>query len=72
MNETIDLLARANSVCWCGHVLRRVDGHVLTRALVLRMKGRPKRTWKKQVVEHWFEKGRCICGVLALIRLLLG
>ena len=29
--STIDLLAVANSVCWYGHVLRRVDGHVLRR-----------------------------------------
>ena len=29
LNETMDLLANANSVCWYGHVLRREDGHVL-------------------------------------------
>ena len=28
-NETIDLLAMASSVRWCGHVLIREDGHVL-------------------------------------------
>ena len=26
LNETIDQLAMANSVRWCGHVLRREDG----------------------------------------------
>ena len=31
LNETIDQLAMANSVCWNGHVLRREDGHVLRR-----------------------------------------
>ena len=31
LNETIDQLAVANSVCWYGHVLRRKDGHVLRR-----------------------------------------
>ena len=47
-NETVDRLAMANSVYWYGNVLRRafdleVDGQ--------RKKGRPKRTWKKQVEE---------------------
>ena len=41
-------------VCWYGHVLMREDGHVLRRALDFevesqRKKGRPKRTWKKQM-----------------------
>ena len=31
LNETIDQLA--SSAHWYGHVLRRVDGHVLRRAL---------------------------------------
>ena len=51
--ETIDQLAMVSSVRWYGHVLRRVDGRVLRRALDFevegqRKKGRPKRTWKKQ------------------------
>ena len=29
MNETIDLLALANSVWWHGHLLRSEDGHLL-------------------------------------------
>ena len=29
LNENIDQLAMANSVCWYGHVLRREDSHVL-------------------------------------------
>ena len=33
LNETIDQLAMANSVCWYGHVLKREDGHILKRAL---------------------------------------
>ena len=57
LSETIDQLAMANSVHWYGHVLRREDGHVLRRALCFEIdsqnrKGRPKRTWKKQVVEE--------------------
>ena len=31
LNETIDQLAMAGSVCSYGHVLRREDGHVLRR-----------------------------------------
>ena len=57
LNETIDQLAMADSVCWYGYVLRRVRGHVLRRALDFevegqRKNGRPKRTWKKQVEEE--------------------
>ena len=56
LNETIDQLAMANSVRWYGHVLRRENDHISRRALDLevecqRKKGRPKRTWKKQVEE---------------------
>ena len=37
-----------NSVCWYGHVLRRaLDFEVEGQ----RKKGRPKRTWRKQVEE---------------------
>ena len=35
LNETIDHLAMVSHVHWCGHVLRREDGHVLGRALDL-------------------------------------
>ena len=55
LNKTIDQLAMANSVRWHGNVLRE-DGHVFRTALYFevegqRKKGRPKRTWKKQVEE---------------------
>ena len=57
LNETMDQLAIANSVCWYGNVLRREDDHVLRRALDIevegqRKKGWRKRTWKKQVEEE--------------------
>ena len=47
----------ANSVCWYGHVLRRVDGYVLRRALDFEVDGQRKnrrlrRRWKKQVEEE--------------------
>ena len=62
LNETIDLLARANSVRCYGHVLMREDGQVLRRALGLevggqRKKWRPNRTWKKQVKEESVKVG---------------
>ena len=49
LRETIDQLDMTNSVCCYGHVLRREDGHVLTRALDFevecqRKNGRPKST----------------------------
>ena len=57
LEEAVEQLALANSMCWFGHVLRREDGHVLGRALDFevegcRRRGRPKRTWKKQVEEE--------------------
>ena len=62
LNETIDQLAIADSVRWYGHVLRREDVHVLRMALVLEVegqwkKGRPKRTWKRQVEEESVKVG---------------
>ena len=55
LKETIDRLATA--VRWYGHVLRRDDDSVLRVALNLevtgkRKRGRPKKTWKKQVEEE--------------------
>ena len=62
VNETTDRLAMASSVSWYGHVLRRVDGHILRRVLELEVeagwnKGRPRRTWKKQVKEEGMNVG---------------
>ena len=57
LKETIDWLATANGVGWYGHVLRRDDDSVLRVALNLevsgkRKRGRPRKTWKKQVEEE--------------------
>ena len=57
LKETIDRLATVNGVRWYGHVLRRDDDSVLRFALNLevsgkRKRGRPKKTWKKQVEEE--------------------
>ena len=62
LNETIDQLAMANSVHWHGHMLRIEDGHILIRSLDIevedqRKKGRPKRTWKRQVEEKVVKVG---------------
>ena len=42
LNEIIDQLAMANSVCWYGHVLRREGGLVLRRALNFEVEGQRK------------------------------
>ena len=47
----------ASGVRWYGHVLRKNNGDVLRRALdfevaVRRGRGRPNKTWKRQVEEH--------------------
>ena len=57
LNETMDLLAIANSVHRYGHVLRKEDGHVLRRALHFEVDGQRmiwwlKRTWRMQAEEE--------------------
>ena len=57
LKETVDKLAKANGVRWYGHVLRREEDDVLRKALAfeaggLRRRGRPKKTWKKQVEDE--------------------
>ena len=54
LNETINQLAMANSVCWHSHVLRREAGHVLRRPIDFEVEGQMKKgnmkwTWKRQV-----------------------
>ena len=54
LNETMDQLAMASSVCWYGHVLRREDGDVLRMALRFEVEGQtnkesPNRTWKSRL-----------------------
>ena len=54
LKETVVQMAKANGVRWYRHVLRRNDGHVLSKALEFEVKGkrkqgRPKKTWKTQV-----------------------
>ena len=59
LNETIDQLAMAVSVCWYGHVIRREDDHVLGRSLHFEVDGRQRghgRSWLRKKCEGWFEK----------------
>ena len=37
LNETIDEMAMANSVCWHGNVLTREGGHVLRRVVFFKI-----------------------------------
>ena len=50
LKETIDQVATANGVRWYGHLLRKIalDFEVSGK----RKRGRPKKTWKKQVEEE--------------------
>ena len=43
LNEATDYLAKANSVRWYGHVLRKDKNNFLRRPLDLRLKGTRKR-----------------------------
>ena len=43
LNETIDQLAKANSVHWYGHVLRKDKNNFLRRALDIKVKGTRKK-----------------------------
>ena len=45
LNETIEQLPMANSVCWHGHVLRTEDGHALRRALKFEVEGQ-RNKWR--------------------------
>ena len=54
VKESLDRMAKASSMRWFGHVLRKEDEHVIVKALKFevsgsRGRGRPKQTWRKQV-----------------------
>ena len=59
LSETIDQLAMANSVRWNGHVLRREDGYILSRAFDFLVEGQRKkgRTLKRQDDEESVQVG---------------
>ena len=52
IEESLDRMAKASSMRWYGHVLRKEDENVIVKALIFELsdsRGRPKQTWKKQV-----------------------
>ena len=62
LNETMDQLAKANSVRWYGHVLTKDKNNFRRRALDFKVKGtrkrgRPRKTWLKAVVEQSIKVG---------------
>ena len=81
LKETLDKMAQANGVRWCGHVVRRDEESILKKTMMLqvngqRKRGRPKQTWKEQVeesvkkiglrVEEATDRARCREGVRAI------
>ena len=77
LNETIDQLAKANSVRWYGHVLRKDENNILRRSLDFRVKGtmkrvRPKKTWLIAVIEQSRKVGLNVSDVNNCSRWRLG
>ena len=59
---SLDRMAKASSMRWYGHVLRKEDKNVIVKALKFevsgsRGRGRPKQTWKKQVENEMNKNG---------------
>ena len=54
IKESLDRMAKASSMWWYSHVLRKEDKNVIVKALKFKVsgsrgRGRSKQTWKKQV-----------------------
>ena len=54
IKESLDRMAKASSIRWYGHVLRKQNENVIVKALKFEVSGsreggRLKQTWKKQV-----------------------
>ena len=69
IKESLDRMAKASSMRWYGHVLRKEDENVIVKALKFeasgsREKGRLKLAWKKQVENEmkkkWTGEGGCM------------
>ena len=57
LKKSLEKLAKANGIHWYGHVLRKEEDNILRRALEFsvsgqRKRGRPKKTWRRQVEEE--------------------
>jgi len=55
-------MAKASSMRWYGHVLRRESINILLKVLHFELlgrieRGRPKQTWKKQVQKEMYKNG---------------
>ena len=77
LNEAIEQLAKASSVRWYGHVLRKDKNNYLKRALHANVKwkmkrGRPKKTWLKSVVRQSRKVGQNVGDAKNRSRLRLG
>ena len=60
IKESLDRMAKASSVWWYDHVLRKEDENVIVKALKFKVSGsreRPKQTWKKQVENEMKKNG---------------
>ena len=67
IKESLDRVAKASSIRWYGHVLRKKDENAIVKALKFEesgRRGRPKQTWKKQVENEmkkkWTGKRGCM------------
>ena len=60
IKEFQDNMAKASSVLWYDHVLKKEDENLIMKALKFEMsssRGRPKQTWKKQVENEMKKNG---------------
>jgi len=55
--ESLDMLAKASSMRWCGHVLRRKENNVLLKALQFELLSRIGRERLETKVETTSRKG---------------
>ena len=59
IKKSLDRMAKASSIQWYGHVLRK-DKDVIVKALKFKVsgsRGRPKQTWRKQVENEMKKNG---------------
>ena len=60
IEESLDRMAKASSMLWYGHVLRKENENVIMKALKFEVSGssgRPKQRWKKQVENKMKKNG---------------
>ena len=55
IKESLYRMAKASSIRWYGHVLRKEDESVIVKALKFEVSG--KKTWKKQVENEMKKNG---------------